>query len=301
MINQIGEAPRGTAGIATLFRMGEYATNVRSEMRPHDQLGQVFDFGRHPPGSYYFRAGVTSYSPGINEGRIRIDLAESDVELDVPIVKYAQATVTGRAIVETAGGDAKPMTGVRLAFNEIGANAITTTQRNSPSGVIALMSAADGSFPARGISATTPPYAYRLRVLDVPEGLYVSAIRGGDPVQFSPEPGRETSLTVVLGEGAGTVEGILSDASQVPVSFGAVILIPDDPRLPHRLVTATTAMNGAFKLQAGPGDYRLYAWREMIGAPYLNADYMARYQDKGIPVRVAVRGKSTTNLTVLED
>jgi hypothetical protein len=301
LINQIGEAPRGTAGIASLFRADDFATTVKSEMRPHDQLGQTFELGRFPPGSYYFRAGVTSYSPGINEGRVKIELGEGDVEIDVPIVKFALPTIGGRAIVESPAGEARPVSGVRLAFIEIGANSITATMRNSTALLVALTSAPDGSFPARTITPATPPYAYRLRVLDIPEGMYVAAIRGGDPERFSPEPGRETSFTVVLGEGAGRIEGVASDGGRNPVSLGAVVLLPVDERLSHRIVTATTGMNGAFKLQAAPGDYHLYAWREMIGAPYLNADFMAKYQNKGLPVRVDARGRLTVNPTILED
>jgi uncharacterized protein YbbC (DUF1343 family) len=91
------------------------------------------------------------------------------------------------------------------------------------------------------------------------------------------------------------------DSKGAPVPLANVVLLPDRPNDVHRLVTASTALNGTFRIQAGPGAYRLYAWREMIGAPYMNSEYMQTYRDRGTPVSVELGGRLAVNPKILED
>jgi hypothetical protein len=100
-----------------------------------------------------------------------------------------------------------------------------------------------------------------------------------------------------VGHDAGTLAGIAKDAKGGIVPLGVVVLIPDEPNANLRIATATTTSTGAFKLQAAPGAYHLFAWHELIGAPYLNPEFMLKIAEKGIPVRVTANGHATMDVT----
>jgi hypothetical protein len=299
-----GDEPRG-ASILSVFREGETGVTVKSQMIQKDVMTETVDLGRLLPGRYFMRAGFAGVNSGINEGRVMIDIGESDQQINLPIVTFKPWMFSGRAIVELPNGESRPIAGVQLAFYDVGPNAQTAMIR--PAGStnplqIMQTSAADGVFPSRALNPSMPPYAFHVRVLNPPPGMYVSIIRGGSSTrELRAEYGSTTNLTVVLAENAGTIEGTLTDAKGGAVPAGSVVLLPDNPNEVHRLVTGTTATNGTFRLQAGPGAYRLYAWTELAGAPYMNATYMQTHRESGVPVRVESGGRSTVNAKVLED
>jgi hypothetical protein len=64
---------------------------------------------------------------------------------------------------------------------------------------------------------------------------------------------------------------------------------------------ATTDQTGHFELTCvPPGGYRLFAWWEIDGEAYRNAEFMGRFVDLGIPVRVVVDSVITVDLTTLD-
>jgi len=297
-----GDEPRG-ASILSVFREGETATTVRSQMVQKDVMTEPVDLGRLAPGRYFVRAGFAGVNSGINEGRVSVDLRESDQQqLTLPIVTFKPWNFTGRAVVEGTNGESRPVQGVTLTFHEVGPNSLTAMLRfGPPPTLLALTSGPDGAFPTRALNPSMPPYAFQVRPSNIPPGMYVSTIRGANSTrELRADYGGTTNLTVVLAENAGTVEGRLTDAKGVAVPAGVVVLLPDDADNIHRLVTATSALDGAYRLEAGPGNYHLYAWRELIGAPYWNAEYMQQHRDSGIAVRIESSGRSNVNLKALE-
>jgi hypothetical protein len=297
-----GDEPRG-ASILSVFREGETATAVRSQMIQKDVMTAPVDLGRLPPGRYFVRAGFAGVNSGMNEGRVTVDLRETDHELTLPIVTFKPWNFTGLAVVEGANGESRPVQGVTLTFHDVGPNALNAMLRFGapPTLVVAVTSGPDGTFPGRPLNPSMPPYAFHVRPSNVPPGMYVSTIRGASSIrELRADYGGATNLTVVLAENAGTVEGVLTDAKGVPVPAGAVVLLPDDANDIHRLVTATSALNGTYRLDAGPGNYHLYAWRELIGAPYLNPEYMQKHRDSGVSVRIEPGGRSSVNAKALE-
>jgi len=169
---------------------------------------------------------------------------------------------------------------------------------------VSFVSQADGRLLLQGTRALNPqfpPYSYRIRPADLPQGMYIKSIRGIDGDMYSPDSSRDLNLTVTVGNDAGTLEGIVKDAKGLKVQLGSVVLIPDEPNSNLRIATAATTSTGAFKLQAAPGAYHLYSWHELIGAPYLNPEFMMKIKDKGIAVNIPSNGRVTMDVTALND
>jgi hypothetical protein len=79
-----------------------------------------------------------------------------------------------------------------------------------------------------------------------------------------------------------------------------VVLVPDAARRNQRpLYRSTKASNGAFLFQkVPPGDYKLFAWSEGTidnGGPWLDPDYLRKYEDRATPVRVESEQKTVLN------
>jgi hypothetical protein len=296
LVNTTGEDPRA-AGSVFVGVSGQTGFALVSSIVPKEKVFDVQELGPFAPGRYFVYGGFATNSPGMAETRTYFDMSGSDVQIDLPVVKYKPINVTGRAVIEGGSADGRPATGIKLVFHEIGANSTTLSAALAP---VAFVSQADGTFLLQGTRAlnpSSPPYSYRIRTADLPAGMYVKAIRGIDGDMYTPGTDRELSLTVAVGTDAGTVEGIAKDLKGAKIPLGVVVLIPDEPNASLRIATATTASNGTFKLQAAPGAYHLFAWHEMLGAPYLNTEFMSKISDKGIAVRITPNGRVTMDVT----
>src|SRR6185503_2698380 len=136
--------------------------------------------------------------------RITLDVGEGDAQINLPIVTLKPWNLTGRAIVEGANGESRGVPGVQLTFYDVGPNALSIRVALP----VSVTSQPDGSFPGRVLIPLMPPYAYQFRALNLPAGMYVSTIRGGNTTrEVKADYGNTTNLTVVLGENAGTIEG----------------------------------------------------------------------------------------------
>jgi hypothetical protein len=306
LINNTGEEPRGGA-IIFVGRVGEIGFNLKTGMFTKDKIFDVQDLGILPSGKYFVYGGFVTASPGIAETRTYFEMNNGDVQIDLPVNKYKPLTVNGRAVIDGGPNDGRPVPGVKLVFHEVGVSSSTLSLNTATSPLLsspAIVSQADGTFAVQGsrpINPQYPPYVYRIRPADLPSGMYVKAIRGIDGDAINPESGRDVNLTVVMGNDAGTIEGVLKDSKGEVAPLGVVVLIPDEPNAVLHIATATSNSKGVFKLDAAPGAYHLYAWHEMIGAPYLNSEYMSKYLENGIAVKVTANDRVTMDATALEN
>ena len=113
----------------------------------------------------------------------------------------------------------------------------------------------------------------------------------------------EANVVVTLGSSAGLVEGTVIDSSGGKVPAALIALVPDAPlRGAFYLYRTTTSdQNGTFSIRAvAPGTYRLFAWTEVDGAAYKNAEFLKKYDDKGTAVKVDRSTKATAPLTLLQ-
>jgi hypothetical protein len=77
--------------------------------------------------------------------------------------------------------------------------------------------------------------------------------------------------------------------SGAKLADAVVVLVPDPPLRSAglRYRTAISDVNGKFELRGiAPGSYHLFAWTELEGAAYRNADFMKDFEGKGVPIKV---------------
>jgi hypothetical protein len=123
--------------------------------------------------------------------------------------------------------------------------------------------------------------------LDRPDDYYIKSMRlggvdvltGGLRVTSS----SDAPLEILVGANPGAVEG---RAAKEGVT---VVLVPDGPRRGQRALykSVKAGASGEFRLaKVPPGDYKLFSWQAENGGPWLDPEYLSRYESGGIPIHV---------------
>jgi hypothetical protein len=212
---------------------------------------------------------------------------ESPQESIVTINKGWQ--VTGRMERLSPTGELRPAAGVQTILGRQG-SADTQSATSAPDGMFVIKGASEG--------------LRRIRVDGLPTDSYVLSIKEGDSdvLRDGIQIHGDSSMHVVIGESGGAVDGYVVNTEKAKIPDAIVVLVPDDlPSKSSYYRTASTDQNGAFTMHGiAPGPYHVYAWRELEGAAYRNADFMKAFLDQGIAVTIEVAGHLSLNLKLVK-
>ena len=101
----------------------------------------------------------------------------------------------------------------------------------------------------------------------------------------------ESPMEIVIDTHFGDVQGYAA------APRGTVVLVPDAARRNQRsLYKSAKSGNGIFHFEkVPPGDYKLFSWSEDTidnGGPWLDAEYLRKYEDRATPVRIEADKKT---------
>jgi hypothetical protein len=109
------------------------------------------------------------------------------------------------------------------------------------------------------------------------------------------------TLSIVLANGAGQLEGNVVNDKSEPVRGIQAVLIPDRSRDRIELYkTATTDQNGHFTMRGiQPGNYKVFAWESIEQYSYYDAEVLLPFEQKGKPVSITESSKATTEVKLI--
>lgn len=150
--------------------------------------------------------------------------------------------------------------------------------------------AGDGSFEWNNV----PPGNYYVRLGGEDHGngewflkTVVAGGREADDASISVNGG-VVALDIVASANGAVVEGIVTDANGEPVSSAVVVAVPEMRSRVERFRKTTTDQRGRFTLHGiAPGQYSLFAWENLEADAYYDAEFLRKYEERAIPVRVA--------------
>ena len=276
----------------------------------------TFEIRNVIPGSYWLRAQMANnlndpINPSVvanvrsgNElletvlgtrsaAQIPLDVVAGDVEnlavtltpgINIPMT----LTVEGQELTSIGGYE-----NIRIYLRPAALNAPTAAQRSAFN--------ADGT----SVLSNVPPGEYRIQGLSFPPDLYLKEVRFDrtDVLNDSWQITNATSgtLTVLLSNKAGQVEGTLTDVSSRPVSGNQVLLIPDQNRDRSDLFkSASTDQNGHFVFRGiPPGGYRVYSWEAIEPNAWYDPDVLTRNEPLGKPVRIQEMSRETVDVKII--
>jgi hypothetical protein len=107
------------------------------------------------------------------------------------------------------------------------------------------------------------------------------------------------AVEIVLGQSPARVRGTIRDRDGQGVPSGVIVFVPESQSYWNYRVANADA-NGRFELEAAPGRYRTFAWTEIEGAAYLDADVMEKYAGRGLPLDLKESVAMDWNVQVLD-
>ena len=141
-----------------------------------------------------------------------------------------------------------------------------------------------GDFSAPGI----PSARYSLQFSGLPENAYVADIRQGAGSVFNAgfvvDRQPAVPLEIVVNANGGRVDGNVQTSDRKPAPGTTVVLIPPpgDRQNPMKYKSVEADDKGHFSLKGvAPGEYTLFAWESASPTAWMNADFIAKYQNRG--------------------
>ena len=314
-------------GVIVDSQTGEIVKNAQVRATQGNQSGLValdpntgaFSIGRLPPGSEYV---LTATANG-KSGRFRISIRDHDFEIRVPI--YESFSVSGRVVIDGRQAQAEEVAGLRFTVQGVP----TGIGGLQPSGTFA----ADGTFtfviapgdylvnvapvlnrtgiianeiPIGNIPGRVLPVSTAYNVPASLKNVYVKSIRLGEKDVlndgFHLDGPTSDILEIELSTRAGILEGIVGNASGASVANVVTVLVPDTPlrQRPDLYKVTRTDSAGHFAFDRIPaGNYRLFAWEEILEGAWRDPDVIREHESRGTAVTIEDGRKFDVNVTVI--
>jgi hypothetical protein len=163
----------------------------------------------------------------------------------------------------------------------------------------------DGTFEMSDV----PPGDYRLEVGARGRGLedwYTKSVHFGSrdvtDSLLQVTGGGTVPLDVLISPAGATIQGVVKDANDHPVSAAMVVTVPQGKHSDRfdLYQTAATDQQGTFKIRgAAPGTYKVFAWEDVDNEAWFDPDFMKNYESQGTSVSVNEWDRSTVSLRVI--
>jgi hypothetical protein len=234
----------------------------------------TFEIANVVPGTYNLMA-LQSAQSQVYSARVRVDVGPADIG-GINLAVRPGVEIPGQIFVEGTPPANFRMNGLRVSL---------TSQDNLPFGNTTAQVDETGKFTLANI----PTMTYRVNVQGMPGGAYLIAGRFGSTDALS-EPlsvDQTGSLSLQLGFSPGQVIGGVTDNVGQPFPAAITVLIPAARGRTDLYKTANSDANGRVTFtNVAPGDYKVIAWEDVPQGAYLNADFVAPFEDRAQSVHV---------------
>lgn len=161
----------------------------------------------------------------------------------------------------------------------------------------------DGSFSLANVN----PDNYSVTVSGLPDGFYVKSIMasGQDALVsgLNLTTGAAAAIDILLAPNAGQATGVVQNEQQQPAAGVTVVLIPQEKERSEQsqyYKTATTDAAGAFTLKnLDPGQYKIYAWREVEPGAYMDPEFVKPVENRGESLTIRESSQASVQLKLI--
>jgi hypothetical protein len=123
------------------------------------------------------------------------------------------------------------------------------------------------------------------------------------PVTFCATVWISSGIDLRLSTPGAAIVGAVANSKGERLSDATVVLVPDAPYRDANVLyrTDVSTYDGSFELRGvAPGAYQLFAWSDLRGSGYRDAEFMKAYEGKGKSIKVETAARISANLTALE-
>jgi hypothetical protein len=271
-------------------RMASFSGMKRTMAR--DAQGS-FELRGVAPGAYNIVATVYDGEKSLS-ARLPLDVGNSPIDNLVLTLNPGQA-LTGHIRVE--GQATVKLSDIRLSLRPDEPGGVMFGPM--PTGRVNE----DGSFTL----SNAGPERYRLYPYNLPDGYYIKAIQfGNEEALESPldlTGGVTGSLEIVLGAGAGQVEGSVKNPKGEPATGATVVLIPQSAKRREQFSfykTVTSDQYGNFVIKnVDPGEYKAYAWEDLEMGAYMDPEFVKPVENRAQAISIHENSRERAQLDLI--
>lgn len=172
-----------------------------------------------------------------------------------------------------------------------------------PEGKYRLQVNVGGVVPTPATTTPAPPPSPSL-----PATAYVADIRQGSlsiyDNGFSVGNEAVNPIQILVNTNGGSLEGTVAESDRKPVPAATVVVVPatDRRRNPALYRTVRSDTQGHFIFTAvPPGQYKVFAWENVPLEAWQNAEFLARYEQRGVSVTVNPGTRVTAETGLIRD
>jgi hypothetical protein len=217
-------------------------------------------------------------------GMTTVEVRDRDIDIELPILKSVK--VSGHLSEAIAGIQIRlvPKDSTLLfPFN------VTTAKDGKFSWAAVPSGSYTVDIPTRG----KDPDGVYLRASDLysfPENKCLDSVLQGNRDLLKDGltiADKDVEFEINLRDQKTVIKGTVANNRGEKADGAVVALVPDDRDKIALYAAVTTDQNGAFEFRcAATGDFHLYAWPELAGAAYRNAEFMKKFENTGTAIRV---------------
>jgi hypothetical protein len=227
----------------------------------------------------------TSSENDLFYARETFEVGSEDMTREVALARGLR--ITGSMKLEDLSGKSLDASGILCRLNSVSPVA---TAQSAPYGCLRAQVAA-----AR----------YGLEMSGMPPDVFVASAKSGDRdiLRDGLTVEGDTHLDIALQTPGAEIRGKVTNGKGEQLSDSTVVLVPDAPYrdagVLYRMDISTH--DGTFELRGiAPGNYLLFAWSDLQGAAYRNAEFLKNVETKGKPLKIEKAPLLSVDLVAIE-
>lgn len=247
----------------------------------------TFEIANVIPGAYNLLA-IQQAQNQTYSTRTRIDVGRNDIG-GINLAVRPGVDIPGQISIEGTAPASFRMNGLRVNL---------TPQDNLPIGNTSAQVDESGKFTL----ASVPTMSYRINIQGLPASGYLIAgkLGGSDALGESLQIEQSAALSLQVGFTPGQISVAVTDNVGQPFPGAITVLIPSTRSRSDLYKTATSDPSGQVTFTGvAPGDYKILAWEDVPQGAYLNADFLAPFEDRGQAIHVDRGGVVSAQLKVI--
>jgi hypothetical protein len=298
VVNGSTGQPVTSASVALVPR----TASVTGALNARPTSNGMFEIQGAFPGSYFLSASARIDAGGgavrIVGGRTPVEIGSADVD-GLVVSLLPSVDIAGQVITEGVNGVNNSAPDDHHSIVSLKSDLSRTPGRPSE---LAAPFKGNGQF----VVDDAIEGDYQVLLSDLPRGTYVKAVRFGTADVLNNRLRLESRSTdrleVVLATNGGVLDGTVVDENHEPATHAVVALVPDASRRQRGDLYKSVASDssGRFHFDAiAPGDYLVFAWREIEEGSWRDPDFLRRNEASGKLIHFAEGGRESVELNAV--
>jgi Carboxypeptidase regulatory-like domain len=236
------------------------------------------------PGTYDVLLTWDPVSPTLFYTRTKVYVGLEEVQQQVQISRAYR--VDGSLMHQDASGHRSSVKGLTCILRPEGPRIAKTTAQGC-------------------IGGQYPDGHYWLDLSGMPDDAYLmtATASGRDVLIDGLDLHGDVELDITITSPGSTLDGVVRNEQGTALSGAVIVLVPDSPfrAVSSRYRSVVSDVQGNFEVQGiAPGNYHVFAWTNLKGAAYRNAEFLKYFEDRSYSTSIKKNSHVSIQITAFD-